>query len=322
MTRIGQNPDYYRLFVGQKSDGRQGHFGPQGAKRSGKSLMDKYTTRASIFTSVWLRFHATDIGWASRRLLSFFGGPHGEAISTANRMRSGTVSLFLRQPLSEDRGRGRLRAGSSRFRKGASLRRFPSAGLDGSSPKGVHAGGGLVDFLKSAARSVCWAMSFGAQYLYEWYYQKQSGPTSDLRAWEAVRRGSGTGNTCRTKPRCNAPGNPDTHREKRRELSVGFDAQVVPASGCTFRRPISLEKRDHHHLDDGRLQHRILFGVCTQCRNLRKPQRQPATGRQAAFRFSGAQAQFRLFGRRQLRFPQDRRNTCATANPIRMPTRP
>jgi len=120
-------------------------------------------------------------------------------------------------------------AGSSRFRKGHRYDVFPSAGLGWVvSEEAFMQEADWVDFLKIRGQiGVLGYEDFGAQYLYEWYYQKQSGPTFGPSSLGSSSPWLGTGNYVSNKTTLQRLGNPDLTWEKRRELSVGFDAQAT-----------------------------------------------------------------------------------------------
>ena len=227
MTRIGQNPDYYG-YLWDRQMGVGAISAHKGAKESGKSLMDKYTYQSLNFyerLSYDFARNGHRLGVTAAYYLSSVART-GQSSLDRQQNAIGTVSYsyggrYLVEGVVDY-------AGSSRFRKGHRYDVFPSAGLGWVvSEEAFMQEADWVDFLKIRGQiGVLGYEDFGAQYLYEWYYQKQSGPTFGPSSLGSSSPWLGTGNYVSNKTTLQRLGNPDLTWEKRRELSVGFDAQL------------------------------------------------------------------------------------------------
>ena len=228
MTRIGQNPDYYGyLWDRQMGVGAiSAHKGAQGVRQIADGQV--YLPEPQFLRASELRFRPQRTS-AGRHggLLSFFGGPHGAEQSRppAECDRNGSpiptaAAIWSRAwSITPDR---RVSA------RGIATTFFPRRVWDGVvSEEAFMQEADWVDFLKIRGQiGVLGYEDFGAQYLYEWYYQKQSGPTFGPSSLGSSSPWLGTGNYVSNKTTLQRLGNPDLTWEKRRELSVGFDAQL------------------------------------------------------------------------------------------------
>ena len=227
MTRIGQNPDYYG-YLWDRQSGVGAISAHKGVKESEKSLMDKYTYQS-------LNFY-------EKLSYDFARNGHKLAVTAAYYLssvaRTGQSSFERQQNLigtvsySYD-GRYLVEgvvdySGSSRFLKGNRYEVFPSLGLGWVvSKEAFMENASWIDYLKVRGQiGVLGYEDFGTQYLYEGYYQKSTGPTFGPSSLGSASSWLGSGNYVSNKTTLQRLGNPDLTWEKRRELSVGFDAQL------------------------------------------------------------------------------------------------
>ena len=228
MTRIGQNPDY-AAYLWDRQTGVGAISAHKGTEVSGKSLMDKYTYQSlNFYEKLSYNFacngHKLDISAASY-LATVARTGHSSYDRQQNAV--GTVAYsyadryFVQAVVNY--------AGSSRFRAGNRYAAFPSVGLGWIlSNEGFMQNVAWVDFLKLRAQAgVLGYESFGTQYLYESYYQKQNGPVFGPSSLGSSSQWIGAGNYESSKTSFSRLANADLTWEKRKEWSAGFDASLL-----------------------------------------------------------------------------------------------
>lgn len=234
MTRIGKNPDYTAVIYDPAS-GTTTKTSHEGTQVSGKSIMGKWTHQGLfLHEKLSYDYHEGDhrVGAAAVFYLESVERS-GNTYRERQQSLVGSFDYAFREKYLFQAVVNY--AGSSMFRPGKRYGVFPSFGIGWVlSEEGFLCDSRWLDFLKVRAQvGVLGYDSFGTQGLYEDYYTKSKGinfgPYTTNYQW--------LGSTNRYQSYVNTIsrlGNPDLSWEKRRELTVGFDALLL-------RQRLSLE---------------------------------------------------------------------------------